>query len=181
MPCCVTIMDIKLQNFLTTKVLPFQSSLFLRLETTDLFWPILYFFLLFQFKLYFIFYAITVVPVFSPFAPLYTTLPAPSGNPYTCVHVHGSCIHILWLLPSPSFNPSHPLLQLSVCSMFLSLILFCSLVYFVHQIPDLSEIIWYLPFTDQLISLSIRVSRSIHVVTKVKISFFFTAKQCSVV
>ena len=32
------------------------------------------------FKLYFIDYAITVVPIF------------PSGNPHTIVHVHGSCI-----------------------------------------------------------------------------------------
>ena len=53
--------------------------------------------------------------------------------------------------------------------------LFCSLVYFVHYIPLVSEIIWYLSFTKWLISLRIIVSSSIHAVTKGKNSFFLSA------
>ena len=45
-------------------------------------------------------------------------------------------------------------------------------VYFVHQIPHIREIIWYLSFSDWLVSLSIILSRSIHVVTKSMISSF---------
>ena len=36
-------------------------------------------------------------PNFFPFVPLY---PTPSDNPHTIVHVHGSCIFVLWLLYS---------------------------------------------------------------------------------
>ena len=56
------------------------------------------------------------------------------------------------------------------------LFLFCLLVYFVHLIPHISKIIWYLSFSDWLISLSIILSRSIHAVTKDKISFYFRAE-----
>ena len=45
----------------------------------------------------------------------------------------------------------------------------------------MSEIIWYSSFSDWLISLSIMFSRPIHAVAKGKISFFFTAKQYSIV
>ena len=58
-------------------------------------------------------------------------------------------------------------------SLSMSLSFFCLLVQFVHSIPHMSEIIWYLPFSDWLISLSIMFSRSIHTVTKGKIFFFF--------
>ena len=50
------------------------------------------------FKLYFIDYAITIVPVFPFLPPSIQPHPAPSGNPHTIVHVHGSCICVLWLL-----------------------------------------------------------------------------------
>ena len=58
----------------------------------------------------------------------------------------------------------------------MSLFLFCLLVQFVHQIPHMSEIIWYLFFSDWLLSLSIMFSRSIHAVAKGKIFSFFVAK-----
>ena len=49
------------------------------------------------------------------------------------------------------------------------LFFFCLLVYFAHQIPHISEIIWYLSFPDWLISFSIIISRSIHAIAKHKI------------
>ena len=35
-------------------------------------------------------------PSFSPFVPLHPASPTPSGNPH--LHVHGSCMYVLWLL-----------------------------------------------------------------------------------
>ena len=49
---------------------------------------------------------------------------------------------------------------------------FVSFIYFVLQIPHISEIMCYLSFSHWLISLSLILSRSIHAVTKGKISFF---------
>ena len=76
---------------------------------------------------------------FSPFAFLClvpTPITAPTVHPHTVVHVHGSFIHVLWLIPAPSFHQSFPLpflWQLSVCPCFhvsgsvLFASLFCSL------------------------------------------------------
>ena len=47
------------------------------------------------FKLYFIYYAITVVLIFLPLPRLHPSPPTHSHNPHTIVHVHGSCIHSL--------------------------------------------------------------------------------------
>ena len=44
------------------------------------------------FFLFFIDYAITVVPIFLPFVALHPALPSPSGDPPHFVYVHGSCI-----------------------------------------------------------------------------------------
>ena len=52
----------------------------------------------------------------------------------------------------------------------LCICLFCSLD------PHVSEIIWYLSFSDWLTSLSIMLSRSIYSVANGKIYFFFTAE-----
>ena len=49
------------------------------------------------FKVYFIDFYITVFPVFFPLIPS-TWHPLPSSNPHSLVHVHGSCIYVLWLL-----------------------------------------------------------------------------------
>ena len=40
---------------------------------------------------------------FSPGPPL-----IPTVSPHTTVHVHGSCMYILWLFPLPSFNQVPP-------------------------------------------------------------------------
>ena len=66
-----------------------------------------------------------------PSWPLLPSLPpTPTVNPHTLVPVHGSCIHVLWLIPLPSLNQSPPhLLQLSVCSMVL-----CLWFYFAHSL-----------------------------------------------
>ena len=85
--------------------------------------------------------------------PFLLFLPPPSPpssltvNHHTIVHVHGSCINVLWLIPSPSFNQSPPSLSpLTAVSLFhvsLPLVLFWSSVYFVHEIPLRSEIIYW--------------------------------------
>ena len=75
-----------------------------------------------------------------------------------------------FLKPFTFFHqPSHPPSSLTTVSWFhvsMPLLLFCSSVYFVHQIPHISEIIRYLSFTDWLISLSIIISSSIHALMK---------------
>ena len=66
-------------------------------------------------------YSITIVPIFPLFPHLLSAPPAPTVNPHTLVHVHGSFIHVLWLVLSPFSHHSFlspPFLWLSVCSMF---------------------------------------------------------------
>ena len=72
-------------------------------------------------------------------------------------------------LPLPS---SLVTVSLFFISMFL--VLFCSFVCFIDQVTFLGEIIWYLPFTASLISLSIMLSSSIHAVTKGRSSCFLS-------
>ena len=55
----------------------------------------------------------------------------------------------------PTPQPLSPLTAASLFSESMSLFLFCLLVYFVPQIPHVSEILWYLPLSDWLISFSI--------------------------
>ena len=55
------------------------------------------------------------------------------------------------------------------------------IIYSVHYIPHMSEIIWYLSFAVWLILLSVIFSRSIQAVSKGKSSFFFTAAWHSIV
>ena len=38
-------------------------------------------------------------PNFYPFAPTHPAFPTPSGNTHTIVHVHGSCVQVLWMPP----------------------------------------------------------------------------------
>ena len=129
---------------------------------------------------------------FSCFVQFYLSPPFPSVYPHTVVHV--SVLHIciphththvsyMWggcLIPSPTFihppkQPS-PLRSFSLFHASMPLFLFCLLVYFVLSILHISEIIWYLSFSDWLTSLSIILSRSIHAVAEDKISLFFTAE-----
>ena len=69
---------------------------------------------------HFYYYSITVVPIL-PLFPAPSILPlVPTVNPHT-VYVHGSFIHVLSLVPSPSFHhypPSPPIWSLSVYSLF---------------------------------------------------------------
>ena len=115
-------------------------------------------------------------PSFSPFSLLCSSHHLlPQSIPHCC-HVHASFTLVLLLVPSPSSHyyphlPS-PLVTVSLFLVSMPLVLFCSLVYFVHQVPLIGEIIWYLSFTDQLISLSIIFSSSIHAVEKGRSSFF---------
>ena len=94
--------------------------------------------------------------------------PTPTVNSHTVVQVPGSFIHAPCLIPSPSFHHySHPPSPITFNLFYVStsVVVFCSLVYLVHKIPLIGEIIWYLSFTNWLISLSIIVSSSIHAVT----------------
>ena len=59
------------------------------------------------------------------------------------------CMHLCSLAnPFPFFHPAPspapPLNSVSLSHVSMPLFLFCSQVYFVHQIPHISEIIWYL-------------------------------------
>ena len=74
---------------------------------------------------------------------------------------------------TPFLQVSHPLTAISLFHVSTPLFLFHSSVYFVHEIPHISDIKWYMSFSDWLISLSIIISRSIHAVPRGKISFFF--------
>ena len=63
-----------------------------------------------------------------------------------------SLIYVVWLILSPFNQSPPPLTPLKTISLFLvsvPLVLFCSLVYFVHYIPLISEIIRYLSFTSE--------------------------------
>ena len=89
---------------------------------------------------------------------------------------------IFFLIPSPfSLSPltPSPLTAVSLFSLSMSLFLFCLLVYSVHQSPHMREIIWYLSFSDLLVSLSIILSWFIHAVIKGRTSFGFIAEQYS--
>ena len=117
---------------------------------------------------------------FFPFAHLHKdpTTPHPLLRPST------PCCPCSWVMPvCPLANPFtffHPapssvLTAISLFSLTMPPFQFCSLVYFFHDILHISEIIWYLSFTDWLISLNIILFRSIHAVTMGKSSFLFTA------
>ena len=92
--------------------------------------------------------------------------------------IDGSFIHVPYH-PSPSFYcyPPHPspLVTVSLFFISMSLVMFSLLVCFVDQVPLEGGIIWYLSFTIWLISLSIMLSSSVHVVTKGRSSFFLSA------
>ena len=102
-------------------------------------------------------------------------LPLPSGHHHTVFCVYELSVYVLGLIPSSSFIHSRFLFlwQLPICSMYPYLCFFFFLQFiFVHQILHISEIIWYLHFFLWLaISLTIIISRSIHAVSKGKISF----------
>ena len=65
------------------------------------------------------------------FSPLCLSQPAPTSmvNPHTIVHVHGSFLFVLWLIPSRSFShtppPSSHLTAVSLFHESVPLVLFC--------------------------------------------------------
>ena len=77
--------------FTYLKFLSFQVVRYSILHTVFLIvsYSLLFFLNHFFLKLYFIDYAITVVPIF-PLTPLHPAPLTPSGNPHTIAHVHGS-------------------------------------------------------------------------------------------
>ena len=81
----------------------------------------------------------------SPSSTHPTTLP--KVNSHTVVHVRGSFISVLCLVPSPSFHhyslPPTPLVTFSLFYVSMSVVLFCSLVYLVQKTPLIGEIIWH--------------------------------------
>ena len=92
-----------------------------------------------------------------PLYPAYLLLPQsiPKCCPYPWV------IHICSLTSPFTFFylvSTSPLTAVSLLHVSMLLVLFCLLVYFAHQIPLKSEIIWYFSFTNWLISLSINNS-----------------------
>ena len=129
-------------------------------------------------KKIFYYFSITVMSQFSPLCPpLPSPPPTPTVNPQPVVHVHGSFMHVPWLVPSPSFPPytpsPSPLVAVSLFFVSMPLVLFCRFVCFVHYVPIIGEIIWYLPFPSWLISLSIILSSSSMLSWRVGVPSFF--------
>ena len=103
--------------------------------------------------LFFFLYLFTLLQ-FSQFFPLCHPPPKPTPN-FHSQFPH--CCPCLWVIHTCSFsNPfpfslstiltlPHPLSVVSLFPISTSLVLFCLLVYFVHHIPLISKIIWYLP------------------------------------
>ena len=107
--------------------------------------------------------------------PTHSHFPPPTLNPSPPLTLSMGPLYMFLYDPAPSFphNPS-PLSLLVTASLFfisMSLVTFCLLICFVGQVPLIVEIIWYLPFTIWLTSLSIMLSSSIHALTKGRSSF----------
>ena len=70
-------------------------------------------------------------PNFPPLPTFVHSTPTPTVNSHAVVHVHESFIHVLCLVPSPSFHhflpPLYPLLTVSLFHISMSVVLFCSL------------------------------------------------------
>nr|KAF6429614.1 hypothetical protein HJG59_008979 [Molossus molossus] len=109
----------------------------------------------------------------SPFSPTDYPLPLPVLSPallsMPIVHAH---MHISSVVYLP---PPHLLGIVSLYPTSTSLGLPHSSDCYVHYIPQISEIISYLSFSVWLVLLRIILSRSLHVFSKDKRSFFLTA------
>ena len=126
---------------------------------------------------YFYLYSVIVVPIahLNPTPPTLTF----NASPPALLSVPMSPLFMFLCLPLPLLSsiiplPPSPLVTVSVFHVSMLLVLFCSLVCFVHSIPLICEIVWYLSFTAWLISLSIMLSSSTHAVTKGRSSFFLS-------
>ena len=146
------------------------TYLSLSLSTPGNYWPYLFIYRYFSpkdaywfyivFNIYCIFYHYHLLPLY----------PLSHSTHHTAAHVDESFFLFCSIPPYPNL----PTLLAVIFSPSMSLSLFCLLVQFVHYIPNMSEIIWYLSFSDWFISLSIIFSRSTHTITKGKIFIFFT-------
>ena len=110
-------------------------------------------------------YSIRVVCLFSP-----SLHPTPA-KPTSITHLHPPPSFCPCVLYSSSCNPlsllSPPHFRLAILRLFLtsvSLVIFCLLFSSVDYVPVKGEIIWYLSLNAWLISLSIKLSSSIHAV-----------------
>lgn len=121
--------------------------------------------------LFYHYFSITIYPPYTLFHihPLPSLPPHPS--PAVTILLSMSMSSLFQLNPFTT-TPTLLLPDLSACSLSMSLPLFCLLVQFAHQIPPMSENIWYLSFSVWLISLCKMLSRSIHALSKDNISSF---------
>ena len=121
------------------------------------------------FLIYFLLhFSITIYPPYVPFC-----LHPPLTSPITTLLSMSKCPLSFFLFPpSPNHHPS----TLSACPLSISLSLFCLLVQFIHLMPHMSEIIWYLSLSDWLISLSIIFSRSIHAIAEGRVFLLYVAE-----
>ena len=90
------------------------------------------------------------------------------------VSMRGFLLNPYTFSPSPSTPLPYDTCQPVLCIYESVFILFVCIFFYYN--PHISEIIWYLSFSDWLISLSIIPCRSIHTLKKSKISFFFIAE-----
>ena len=114
-------------------------------------------------------------PLPSHFIPLYTPAPPLPLTP-AITTLLSMPVNVFLFCSVPSSPSPQPPTAVGPPSIYEPVSAFL-LVQFVHQIPHMSEIIWYLSFSDWLISLSIMLFRPIHAVTKGKVSFFFMAEE----
>ena len=111
-------------------------------------------------------------------SPLYPLLPPPPASPLVILILLSVSVRVcflFFLLTCFTFftQPLQPPTPWRHQSIFIYDSASTLLVYFVHWVPHMSEIIWYLSFSDWFTSFSIIFSRSIYAVAKGKISFFW--------
>ena len=116
--------------------------------------------------------SMTIVPIF----PLLFSVSLPS-TPQS-IPTLLSCSWIIYTcsftrpFPPPFLPHPSPVVAVSLFLVSIPLVLFCSFVCFVHSVPLIGEIIWYLFFAFWLISLIIMLASSTHAVAKGRTSFF---------
>ena len=114
------------------------------------------------------------INIHPPFTFSYLPLPPLflSGNLHT-VCLGGGCLISSLYFALPPFPLPSDSCQSVLCIYESVFMLYVNLVCSLDS--RTCEIIWYLSFSDWFISLCVILSRSIHAVTKGKISLFFTA------
>ena len=127
------------------------------------------------------FLSFTVIQLqWSAFSPHPSTPPQLNPPPSPSSTLRLGFVHVSFIVVPVIPSPRCPLpnLTLPIVRLFLtsvSLVIFCLLFSFVDYVPVKGEIIWYLSLTAWLISLSIMLSSSTHVVAKGRSSSFLSA------